>query len=213
MRKRFTVIISGPSGVGKGTICERLLQDLDDLALSISCTTRAPRPRKDGTLEENGVEYYFLDEAEFQERIRKGDFLEYAYVHGNYYGTSNSVIEKMKAEGKDIMLEIDMQGALQVKRVEPNAVLIYILPPDYETLRERLTARGSESAEVLEQRLADAAEQLTYAYKYDYIVVNDNLETALEEIKGILRACADRREMCLPLLDRIITTFENGGKN
>lgn len=209
MRKRLTIIISGPSGVGKGTICERLLQDLDDLALSISCTTRAPRPRKDGTLEENGVEYYFLDEAQFHERIRKGDFLEYAYVHGNYYGTSNSVIEKMKAEGKDIMLEIDMQGALQIKRVEPNAVLIYILPPSYEILRERLTGRGSESPEVLKHRLDDAAEQLSYAYQYDYIVVNDDLETALDEIKGILRACANRKDVCLPLLDSISATFKN----
>lgn len=207
MQKRMTIVISGPSGVGKGTICGKLREEMDELALSISCTTRAPRPRMDGTLEENGVEYYFLTEEQFMNRVGKGDFMEYAGVHGRYYGTSRAVVEQMKAEGKDILLEIDMQGALQVKAADPEAILIYILPPSFETLKSRLVGRGSETPEQLQKRLGDAKEQLSYAYAYDYVVINDDLDTAVQEVKGIIKACAHRKSVCKQLIDELVHSF------
>ncbi len=207
MQKRMTIVISGPSGVGKGTICEKLLKELDELAISVSCTTRAPRPRKDGTMEEQGVEYFFISEDEFQNRIRMGDFMEYAGVHGKHYGTSRGFVEQMKASGKDVLLEIDMQGALQVKAADPDTVLIFILPPDFETLKSRLIGRGSETEEQIQKRLGDAKEQIGYAYAYDYIVINDDLDTAVQEVKGIISAYAHRKNAYKQTIDEIIHSF------
>lgn len=207
MRKRMTIVISGPSGVGKGTICERLLKEIDDLALSVSCTTRAPRPRMDGSMEQHGVEYYFISEEEFQQRIQEGDFMEYAGVHNKHYGTSRGFVEQMKASGKDVLLEIEMQGALKVKAADPAAILIYILPPDFDTLKARLLGRGSETPEQAAKRLADAKDQLSYAYAYDYVVVNDDLDTAVEEVEGIIRACAHRGPANKMLIDSVTTSF------
>lgn len=207
MRKRLTIVVSGPSGVGKGTICERLLKEMDELALSVSCTTRAPRPRKDGTMEEHGVEYYYLSEEEFAKRVQEGDFMEYAGVHGKHYGTSVGFVGEMKKAGKDVLLEIEMQGALQVKTADPEAVLIYILPPDFETLKNRLLGRKSETEEQVQKRLGDAKNQLSYAYTYDYVVVNDDLDTAVEEVKGIIKACRHKRSMHKQLLDDIFHSF------
>ena len=161
----------------------------------------------DGTLEEHGVEYYFLTEEEFMERVGQGDFMEYAGVHGKHYGTSRAFAEQMKAEGKDVLLEIDMQGALQVKAADPEAILIYILPPDFETLKNRLVGRGSETEEQLKKRLGDAKEQLGFAYAYDYVVLNDDLDTAVQEIKGIIEACAHRKSFCKQMIDEIIHSF------
>lgn len=207
MREKLTIVISGPSGVGKGTICERLLQDMDGIALSISCTTRAPRPRKDGTMEEHGVEYYYLSEEEFMARVQEGDFMEYAGVHGKHYGTSRGFVDQMKKDGKDVLLEIEMQGALKVKAADPEAVLIYILPPDFETLKNRLLGRKSETEEQAAKRLSDAKEQLSYAYAYDYVVLNDDLDTAVEDVKGIIRACRHKKTMNKQLLDSIQNGF------
>jgi len=207
MQKRMTIVISGPSGVGKGTICEKLLKELDELAISVSCTTRAPRPRKDGTMEEQGVEYFFISEDEFQNRVRMGDFMEYAGVHGKHYGTSRGFVEQMKASGKDVLLEIDMQGALQVKAADPDTVLIFILPPDFETLKNRLIGRGSETEEQIQKRLGDAKEQIGYAYAYDYIVINDDLDTAVQEVKEIISAYAHRKNACKQTIDEIIHSF------
>jgi len=180
---------------------------MDELALSVSCTTRAPRPRKDGTMEQHGVEYYFITEDEFQKRIDEGDFMEYAGAHGKHYGTSRGFVDQMKKEGKDVILEIEMQGALQVKAADPEAILIYILPPDFETLKARLAGRGSETPEQLEKRLKDAKNQLSYAYAYDYIVLNDDLDVAVEEVKGIIRACTHRKEANKLLIDSINHAF------
>lgn len=207
MRKRLTIVVSGPSGVGKGTICERLLKEMDGLALSVSCTTRAPRPRKDGTMEQHGVEYYYLSEEEFMKRVQEGDFMEYAGVHGKHYGTSGGFVGEMKKAGKDVLLEIEMQGALQVKSADPEAVLIYILPPDFETLKSRLLGRKSETEEQVAKRLGDAKNQLSYAYAYDFVVVNDDLDTAVEEVKGIINACRHKKTMHKQLLDSIIHSF------
>lgn len=207
MRKRLTIVLSGPSGVGKGTICERLLQEMDELALSISCTTRKPRSRKDGTMEQHGVEYYFISEEEFASRVREGDFMEYAGVHGKRYGTSGGFVNAMKEAGKDVLLEIEMQGALQVKAADPDAVLIFILPPDFDTLRKRLLGRKSETEEQASKRLNDAKDQLSYAYAYDYVLVNDDLDTAVEEVKEIIRACRHKKVLHKQLLDDIIHSF------
>lgn len=207
MRKRLTIVISGPSGVGKGTICKRLLKEVDDLAVSVSCTTRAPRPRQEGGMEEHGVEYFFITEEEFMKRVQKGDFMEYAGVHNKHYGTSKSFVDQIKETGKDVILEIDMQGALQVKAADPEAVLIYILPPTYEELRRRLTERGSETPEQIEKRLSDSREQLPYAYSYDYVVLNDDLDTAVAEVKGIIGACAHLKTARKQLIDEINHSF------
>lgn len=158
-------------------------------------------------MEEHGVEYYYLSEEEFEKRVQEGDFMEYAGVHGKHYGTSVGFVGEMKKAGKDVLLEIEMQGALQVKTADPEAVLIYILPPDFETLKNRLLGRKSETEEQVQKRLGDAKNQLSYAYTYDYVVVNDDLDTAVEEAKGIIKACRHKRSMHKQLLDDIFHSF------
>lgn len=207
MRKRLTVVLSGPSGVGKGTICKRLLQERDDLALSISCTTREPRPRQGGGMEENGVEYYFISEEEFERRVHEGDFLEYAGVHGKHYGTSRAFVNQMKADGKDVILEIDMQGALQVKATDPEAVTIFVLPPDIVTLKSRLLGRGSETPDQVEKRMHDAKAQLAFAYAYDYVVLNDDLDETVRTVRDIIDACTHRANVRKALIDQIDHSF------
>ncbi|MBR3504205.1 MAG: guanylate kinase [Clostridia bacterium] len=187
MHRKMTFVVSGPSGVGKGTICDRLVKEMDGLALSVSCATRAPRRLKDGGMEQDGVQYHFITPERFRQMIEEGDFYEYASVHNSFYGTSRSFVEQQKDAGNDVILEIEMQGALQVKAADPEAVLIFILPPSYEELRRRLEGRRSETPEQIEKRLSDAAGQLAFAYAYDYIVVNDDLDEAVEAVAGIIR--------------------------
>ena len=208
MDGRSIFVISGPSGVGKGTICDRLIEEVDGLALSISCTTRQPRPLKDGEMEKDGVQYHFISDERFQRMIDDGDFYEYACVHSGCYGTSRSFVEKQMALGHDVILEIDMQGALQVKAADPSAVLIYVLPPDFDELRRRLTGRASESAEQLNKRLHDAKGQLAFAYAYDYVIVNADLDAAVEEVKGIIRASRQRVIRRKKTIDEIKKTFQ-----
>ncbi len=200
MADRTIFIISGPSGAGKGTICERIMDEMEGLALSVSFTTRAPRPKKDGSLEVNGADYNFISHEEFAKRIADNDLYEKATVHGEWYGTSRSFVREKLEAGKDVILEIDMQGALQVKNLEPNAVLIYILPPTKEEQLARLLGRGSETEEKLQKRLADAPQQLSYAYIYDYVVMNDDLATAVAQVKTIieasrLKACVNKAQI------------------
>ena len=175
-------ILSGPSGAGKGTICKALLAETD-LELSVSMTTRNPRAG-----ETEGESYYFVSKEEFLRKIDASGFLEYAEVYGNFYGTPKQpVIDKLSA-GTDVILEIDMQGALKVKENYPDGVFIFILPPSMSELRKRLTGRGTETAEAIEMRLGETLKELSYIDKYDYCVVNGQLDEAVARVKAIVTA-------------------------
>ena len=177
------IVISGPSGAGKGTICKALLEKHDNIFISVSATTRAPRQ---GEIE--GVNYYFLTREYFEEKVKDNGFLEYANVHGNFYGTPKVNVEKMLDEGKDVILEIDIQGALQVKDNFKEGVFIFILPPSMEELKQRIIKRGSETEESLMTRFKNAYKEINYVSKYNYAVVNDELEVAVSKVESIIAA-------------------------
>lgn len=184
MKKRgLLLVLSGPSGAGKGTVCRALLKNEPSLCLSVSATTRPPRPG-----EVDNVDYFFLDSEIFNKMIKDGEFLEYAQVYNNYYGTPQPFVEESLKEGHDIILEIDIQGALQVKEKYPEAVLIFIAPPSKFDLKKRLFSRGADAREVIEKRLHCASDEMKLADRYDYIVVNDQVIRAVERIRSIIIA-------------------------
>ncbi len=194
--KRGTlVVLSGPSGTGKGTVCGVVRNHLgDSVRYSISATTRKPR-----TGEEHGREYFFFTKEEFEALRDQNGFLEWAQVYDNYYGTPRAFVEEVLASGKDCILEIDPQGALQVRKATDEAVLVFIAPPSLEELRNRLTGRGTESAEEVEKRLSCAEGELAYRNQYDYIIINDDVETAAAKMEAILLAekCRSARNLDL----------------
>ncbi len=177
------IVISGASGTGKGTVCKKLLTDLPEVAYSISATTRKPRAG-----EVDGREYYFLSVDEFKAWIAEEKFLEYAEVYGNFYGTPLNKIEERLNRGEDIILEIDVQGALNVKQKCPEGVYIFLLPPSLEELKRRIEGRGTENPESLSRRLKNAVAEIKIGREYDYVVVNDTIDNAAAQIKAILTA-------------------------
>lgn len=182
MTRGLLIVISGPSGAGKGTICKALLER-NDYWISVSATTRKPRR---GEIE--GINYYFVDREEFQKKIELEDFLEYAEVYGNFYGTPKSKVEDMLDKGIDVILEIDIQGALRVKEKVSEGVFIFILPPSMEELKQRIINRGSETQESLMTRFKSAYQEINYISKYNYAVVNDKVNDAVKKIESILVA-------------------------
>jgi guanylate kinase len=174
-------IISAPSGSGKSTLVNELRSQVVGLKFSVSYTTRAPRGS-----EQNGREYFFISRADFESMIREGDFLEYADVYGNYYGTARRFLREAQAEGTDLLLDIDVQGAAQIKSKIPDAPSIFVLPPDRPTLEWRLRNRGSDSDDVICRRLATARREIENYDKYDYILVNDRLEPSVGQLKAIV---------------------------
>ena len=202
-RKGNLFVISGPSGAGKGTLVARLLEMVPDTWVSVSCTTRSPRA---GELE--GVHYYFKTRDEFMGLAENGGLLEWAEYSGNCYGTPRQVVEQRMAEGAQVILEIDMQGAFQVKASDPAAVTVFILPPEKGELRSRLEGRHSETPETLEKRMKDAARQMPLAYAYDYVVLNDDLEEAVGEVIAILQAARRRTSLNKETIDRINKSFQ-----
>ena len=176
-------VVAAPSGVGKTTLVRLLLEREASVHLSISYTTRSPRPG-----EQDGREYHFVDTVAFQAMIARHEFLEWAEVHGNFYGTSQKWIADQLAAGHDVLLEIDWQGAQQVRKLFPQAIGIFILPPSMEELTRRLTGRGTDSADVIARRLAAAQAEMRHVGEFDYVIINDQLAQALEELLAVVRA-------------------------
>lgn len=177
------VVLSGPSGVGKGTICRALLENDDNIQLSISATTRKARVG-----ETDGKEYFFYAKEQFEELMKAEAFLEWARVFDNYYGTPRAYVQEVLAQGKDCLLEIDVQGAMQVKQKCPTAIFIFLVPPSQEELARRITCRGTEDEAEIQKRLHKAAEEMAHVQDYDYVVVNDSIDLATEKVRAILLA-------------------------
>lgn len=196
MNRGLLFVISGPSGAGKGTICSAYLKEADNTWLSVSATTRDPR---DG--ESHGKSYYFLSRQEFQDRLAEGDFLEHAEVYGNFYGTPRSEVEAKLEMGYDVILEIDIQGALKVKENTDEGIFIFILPPSMEELKKRIIGRGSETEDSLDRRFKSAFEEINYISNYNYGVINTTVEEALDKVRAIVKA-----EHCK--VDRVIANIK-----
>jgi guanylate kinase len=198
-------IISAPSGSGKSTLVNRLMSGVEDLTFSVSYTTRAPRGA-----EIDGQAYHFVGREEFEERLAKDEFLEHADVFGNYYGTHSSALDAAQDRGKDLVLDIDVQGAAQLKKRIPDAVSIFVLAPSREELEKRLRARSQDKEEVIRRRLTDAAKEIRNYSLYDYVLVNNDLDLAAETLKAIVRAERVRRIRVEERIRPILATFDQG---
>lgn len=210
MNKRgLLVIVSGFSGVGKGTIVRKLLDDYNEqYYLSISATTRNPRPG-----EEHGREYFFITQDEFDRMISENRFLEYARYVGNSYGTPVSLVEDNLNAGKDVILEIELQGAMQVKEIYPDALTVFVVPPDAETLKNRLVGRGTETEEVICERLRRAGEEADQVEWYEYIIVNDKLETSVASLHGLIQSTKNRTLNNIEFINKVkegVKAFSKG---
>lgn len=186
-KRGLLLVISGPSGVGKGTVCKELIDD--KTIMSVSATTRNPRPG-----EENGVNYFFYDKQTFEKMIEDNAFMEWASYCDNYYGTPLEFVEENLNNGKNVILEIEVQGAMKIKENHPEGVYIFVLPPSLEELRNRIVGRGTETEEVIDKRMAQASRELPFAGEYDYLVENDTVENAVARIHSIMLAESLRTE-------------------
>lgn len=196
--KGILAVVSGFSGAGKGTLMKALLQKYDNYALSISATTRSPREG-----EVDGREYFFLTEEAFEEKIRKNELIEYARYVNHYYGTPRDYVEQKMAEGKDVILEIEIQGALKVKEQYPDAILLFVMPPNALTLKSRLTGRGTETEEVIDARLKRAADEAEGIEAYDYILINDDLDACVEQMHCLIQGQHCRVSQNLELIQQM----------
>lgn len=181
--KGLLLVVSGPSGAGKGTICKGLLEKNKDIELSISATTRDPRPG-----EVDGINYYFLEREEFKNMLDDNEFLEHAEVYGNYYGTPKTKVMEKLEQGKDVLLEIDIQGALKVKEIYKDGVFVFIVPPSMDELKSRLELRGTETRESMIRRFESAYDEIGFVFKYDYAVLNDEVDKAVSKMESIIEA-------------------------
>ena len=192
-------VVAAPSGAGKSTLVNALLEREPDISLSISHTTRPPRVG-----EQYGRHYFFVERTDFEKEIAEGIFLEHAEVHSNLYGTSRTTVDTLLSQGCDVLLEIDWQGARQIRRSKPDCVSVFILPPSRPELERRLRGRGSDSAEVIARRLHNSREEIAHAHEFDYIIVNDNFDTALDDLQGIVRATRQRSALQLKRHEALI---------
>ena len=202
-RKGILIIVSGFSGAGKGTLVKKLLEEYSNYALSISATTRQPRPG-----EADGREYFFLQKEEFERKIAENGLIEYAAYCDNYYGTPREYVEQQLAAGKDVILEIEIQGALKVKKQYEDAVLLFVMPPSAEELRRRLVGRGTETKEVIDKRMHWAAEEAEGIEAYDYIVINDDLQTCVRQLHEIIMAAHNTPGRNREFIENIRTELE-----
>lgn len=203
MDKGLLIVLSGPSGVGKGTVCTALREKMPELVYSVSATTRAPRLG-----EVDGINYFFKTKAQFEEMIARDALLEYAHYVGNYYGTPRDFVQQTIDSGKDIILEIEVQGALKVREKFSEGIFIFLLPPSLEELKHRITCRGTESQDLIDNRLSVAREEIGLLRHYDYAVVNDDIEAACMRIQSIVTAEHCRPDRVMPVMSGMLAASE-----
>ncbi|MBF0187286.1 MAG: guanylate kinase [Magnetococcales bacterium] len=205
-RRGFVLVVSAPSGAGKSTLARHLRERIPEVTVSVSTTTRPPRPG-----EKDGVHYHFVDQETFRARVEGGAFLEWAEVFGNHYGTSRDAVEPVLAAGNCVLLDIDWQGARQVREAMPeeDVVTVFIAPPSQESLYDRLTGRAQDSTEVIAARMRKAAAEMSHWQEYDYVIINDQLEPAQSELVAVVSAERLRRHRIQEQLDAILGTFGN----
>lgn len=201
--KGILIVVSGFSGVGKGTLMKQLVHSYDNYALSVSMTTRQPRPG-----ETDGKEYFFVSKENFEKKIEEKGLIEYACYCGNYYGTPKEYVEKQLEKGKDVILEIEIQGALKVKEQFPTALLLFVMPPSAQELKRRLEGRGTETKEVIDKRLKRASEEAEGIENYDFIVINDKLEECVKEMHGLILAAHETPERNQEFIDNMRKELE-----
>jgi guanylate kinase len=202
VRSGNLIIVSGPSGAGKSVLASRVLQEMPHLKFSVSYTTRAPRGA-----EQNGVEYFFVNREEFQALIQGNDLLEFAEVHGNYYGTSRAFVDELLRQGEDVLLDIDIQGASIVRQKRPDAVGIFILPPSFQILRDRLMRRSLDAGFVIEQRLKIARREIRHYNDYDYLIINEEINSSTLELQSIILGARCRTAARRERAESVIATF------